>query len=108
MCIRDSPGAGLGDPGDLPVIDEGWYVTMAWAPADRPPPGARMILRRTDDPSRAVVVAAGYETGPANLSSIAGATEETLFYLGVAAGAELTLGVAADPSLPVGPRRCTD
>lgn len=101
-------GAGVGDPARLPVIDEAWYVAMKWTPASRPPPGTRMILRRPDDPSRAVVVAAGYETGPTALTRLAGTTEEAHFYLGTAQDAELELGFAADPQLGLGPRRCTD
>lgn len=99
-------GAGIGDPADLPVLDEGWYVTMYWTPAARPPKGTRMILRRPDDPSRAVIVAAGYETGPSDLSRIAGTTEETHYYLGSQHDDTLELGIAADQSLPLGPRRC--
>ena len=101
-------GAGVGDPARLPVVDEAWYLTMKWTPASRPPAGTRMILRRPDDRSRAVVVAAGYETGPAALSRLAGTTEESHFYLGTAHDAELELGFAADPQLGLGPRRCTD
>jgi hypothetical protein len=101
-------GAGVGDPARFPVIDEAWYVTMKWTPASRPPAGTRMILRRPDDRSRAVVVAAGYATGPTALTRLAGTTEEAHFYLGTAQDAELELGFAADPQLGLGPRRCTD
>jgi hypothetical protein len=101
-------GASLVDPADLPVVDEAWYLTMAWSPAARPPPGTRMIVRHPDDPSRAVVVAAGYDTGPASLADVAGTSEETLFYLGTEGGAPLTVGLLADQTLPLGPRRCTD
>jgi hypothetical protein len=101
-------GAGIGDPADFPVLDEGWYVNMYWTPASRPPKGTRMILRHPDDPTRAVVVAAGYETGPGNLSNIGGTPEETHFYMGTDHGSIMTLGIADDQSLPLGPRRCTD
>ncbi|MBL9022128.1 MAG: hypothetical protein JNL21_07990 [Myxococcales bacterium] len=100
-------GAGIGDPADLPVLDEGWYVNMYWTPAARPPKGTRMILRSPNDPTRAVVVAAGYETGPSDLSRIGGTTEETHYYLGSQHDAELELGIAEDQSLPLGPRRCS-
>ncbi len=99
-------GAGIGDPARFPVVDEGWYVNMYWTPAARPPRGTRMILRLPDDKSRAVVVAAGYETGPGNLSNVAGTPEETHFYLGTEHQAEMTIGIASDQSLPLGPRRC--
>ncbi|HRK79411.1 MAG TPA: proton-conducting transporter membrane subunit [Thiobacillus sp.] len=101
-------GAGIGSPDRFPVLDEGWYVNMYWTPASRPPRGTRMILRRTDDPSRAVVVAAGYETGPGDLSKVGGTTEESHFYLGTQHDATLELGFAVDGSLPLGPRRCTN
>lgn len=101
-------GAGIGSPAKFPVADEGWYVNMYWTPAARPPRGTRMILRRPDDPTRAVVVAGGYETGPGNLSSIAGTTEEAHFYLRSEHEDALELGFAVDPTLPLGPRRCTN
>jgi len=65
-----------------------------------------MILRLPNDPSRSVVVAAGYETGPGNLSNVAGTTEETHFYLGTTHQSEMTIGIATDQSLPFGPRLC--
>ncbi len=101
-------GAGIGDPALFPVVDEGWYVNMYWTPAARPPRGTRMILRRPDDPTRAVVVAAGYETGPGDLSEIGGTPEETHFYLRTQHESALTLGIAQDQSLPFGPRKCTN
>ncbi len=101
-------GAGIGDPADFPVEDEGWYVNMYWTAAARPPRGTRMILRLPDDPTRAVVVAAGYETGPGNLAHVAGTPEETHFYLGTGHLSEMTIGIAEDQALPLGPRHCTD
>jgi len=99
-------GAGIGSPARFPVLDEGWYVNMYWTPAARPPRGTKMILRLPNDPSRSVVVAAGYETGPGNLSNVAGTTEETHFYLGTTHQSEMTIGIATDQSLPFGPRLC--
>ncbi|MFO0616829.1 MAG: hypothetical protein U0414_29815 [Polyangiaceae bacterium] len=99
-------GAGIGDPADFPVADEGWYVNMYWTAAARPPKGTRMILQRGDDLSRAVVVAAGYETGPGDLSSIGGTPEETHYYLGTQHHSVMKLGIATDQSLPLGPRKC--
>ncbi len=104
----DFYGAGIGSPSRFPVTDEGWYVNMYWTPAARPPRGTRMILRRPDDPSRAVVVAAGYETGPGNLSHIGGTPEEPHFYLRTGHLDDLTLGIATDQTLAFGPRKCTD
>jgi hypothetical protein len=104
----DFYGSGIGDPAELPVEDEGWYVNMYWTPAARPPKGTRMILRLPDDPTRAVVVAAGYETGPGDLAEVAGTPEETHFYLGTEHGSTMTVGLAVDGTLPLGPRKCTD
>jgi hypothetical protein len=97
-------GCGIGSPTLFPVEDEGWYVNMYWTSAARPARGTRMVLK---DGARAVVVAAGYETGPGDLSFIGGTPEETHFYLGTGHGSVLTLGMAVDPALPLGPRRCT-
>lgn len=101
-------GAGIGDPADFPVLHEAFYVNMYWTAAARPAKGTRMILRSVDDPTRAVVVAAGYETGPGDLSRIGGTTEETHTYLGSDHDATLKLGIATDQTLDIGPRRCTD
>jgi hypothetical protein len=100
-------GAGIGDPAAFPVVDEGWYVNMYWTSAARPPKGTRMIARLPGT-GRAVVVAAGYETGPGNLAHIGGTPEESHFYLGTGHLDTLTLGIASDQSLPLGPRACTD
>ena len=86
----------------LPTVDEGWYVNMYWQ--DRPDAGTRMILIGPD--GRAVVVAAGFETGPGNLDHIGGAAEEVHRYLRTGHLSEMTLGFAADGSLPLGPIVC--
>jgi len=99
----DFYGCGIGSPTLFPVVDEGWYVNMYWTSAARPARGTRMILRQPGT-DRAVVVAAGYETGPGNLANVGGTPEETHFYLG--GERNLTLGIAVDPSLPLGPRVC--
>ena len=99
-------GCGIGSPALFPVLDEGWYVNMYWTSQARPPRGTRMIVRQPNS-QRAVVVAAGYETGPGNLANIGGTTEETHYYLGSSHKSVLALGIAEDQSLPLGPRRCT-
>ena len=86
----------------LPVDDEGWYVNMYWS--SRPDPGTRMIVQAPD--GRAVVAAAGYETGPGNLDHVGGVPEEVHFYLGTGHLDTLTLGFAVDQSLPLGPIEC--
>lgn len=96
-------GCGIGSPTAFPVVDEGWYVNMYWTSASRPAKGTRMIFRLPGT-SRAVVVSAGYETGPGDLAKIGGTPEETHFYLG--GERTLTLGIAEDQALPLGPRVC--
>ena len=100
-------GAGIGSPTLFPVVDEGWYVNMYWTKESRPDRGTRMIFR-VPGTDRAVVVAAGYETGPGNLKHIGGTPEETHFYLGTGHLSALQLGIATDQTLEFGPRRCTD
>lgn len=104
----DFYGAGIGDPSQFPVLDEGWYVNMYWTPAARPARGTKMILKLPDDPTRAVVVAAGYETGPGDLAEVAGTPEESHFYLGTGHDSPMTIGIATDQALPFGPRRCSN
>ncbi len=86
----------------LPVEDEHWYICMYWQ--NRPEAGTRMIVMAPD--GRAVVAAAGYETGPGDLSNVAGATEEIHHYLGTGHQSSLTVGFAVDQSLPLGPIVC--
>ena len=100
-------GAGIGSPTLVPVLDEGWYVNMYWTKESRPPRGTKMILRLPGS-DRAVVVSAGHETGPGNLSHIGGTPEETHFYVGTKHLSPMTLGIAVDQGLPFGPRRCVD
>ncbi len=98
-------GAGIGSPAQFPLAHEAWYVCMYWTSKSRPPKGTPMILRKPGTPL-AVVVAAGYETGPGNLANIAGTVEETHFFLGTGHQSTLTLGLASDTQLPLGPRIC--
>jgi len=65
-----------------------------------------MILRLPSS-NRAVVVAAGYETGPGDLSAIGGTPEESHYYLGTSHRSTLQLGIASDQTLPLGPRTCS-
>lgn len=99
-------GAGIGSPTAFPVLHEGWYVNMYWTSAGRPAKGTRMIVR-IPGTSRAVVVAAGYETGPGDLSRVGGTPEETHFYMGTSHLGTMQLGIATDQTLPYGPRVCT-
>ncbi len=98
-------GCGIGSPADFPVLHEGWYVNMYWTSAARPEKGDRMILKEPGG-TRAVVVAAGYETGPGDLAHIAGTPEETHFYMDTSHLDSMQIGIATDQTLPFGPRVC--
>ena len=98
-------GAGIGSPTVFPVIDESFYVNMYWTSAGRPAKGTKMIIRLPGT-KKAVVVAAGYETGPGDLAKIGGTPEESHFYLG-SNSTQWTLGIAADQTLPFGLRECS-
>ena len=87
----------------LPVEDEAWYVNMYWR--ERPAPGTRMIARNPAT-GRAVVLAAGYETGPGANTAIGGVTEEVHDWLETGHRDVLLLGFAADDALPLGPIEC--
>jgi hypothetical protein len=101
---QESSEFGQGATGrPLPVVDESWYVNMYWR--DRPEQGTRMILRNLDN-GRAVVAAAGYETGPGSNTAIGGASEEIHHYLGTTHRSELMMGFARDADLPLGPIDC--
>ncbi len=99
-------GAGISSPSYFPVVDESYYVCMYWRSTSRPARGTRMIMRKPGT-NRAVVVAAGYETGPGDLSRIAGTTEEVHYYLETGHLSTLQLGIATDQALRLGPRTCT-
>ena len=104
----DFYGAGIGSPDLFPVLHEGWYVNMYWTADARPDRGTRMIVREPGGGPRAVVVAAGYETGPGDLSRVGGTPEETHFYMGTTHLDPMQIGIAVDQALPFGPRRCAD
>lgn len=102
---QESSEFGQGSTGQpLPGVDEAWYINMMWS--SRPPRGTRMIIQLPGG-GPAVVAAAGYETGPGNTDHLGGTTEEVHFYLGTGHLDDLTIGFAADQSLPLGPIACT-
>ena len=87
----------------VPVIEEAWYVNMHWR--DRPARGARMIVMHPES-GRAVVAAAGYETGPGANTAIGGASEEIHHHLGSGHRTPLIMGFAVDQNLDYGPIDC--
>jgi hypothetical protein len=95
---------GQGSTGNkVPVLDEAWYVNMYWRV--KPAPGTRMIVRNPAT-GRAAVAAAGWETGPGDITYIGGAAEEIHHHLGTSHGGTLEFGFAANASLPLGPITC--
>ena len=64
-----------------------------------------MIVRNPAN-GRAVVAAAGWETGPGAITSIAGVTEEIHDHLGTNHLSTLEIGFALDEQLPLGPIDC--
>lgn len=87
----------------LPPEAEAWYVNMYWR--DRPAKGTRMLLINPVN-GRAVVTAAGYETGPGANTAIGGAVEEVHLHLGTTHRDTLIMGFMVDQSLPFGPIDC--
>ena len=85
------------------ALQEAWYVSMAWAA--RPTAGTRMIIKNLAN-GKAVVAAAGLDTGPFANSIIAGVPEEIHDYLGTNHLSELELGFAEDQLLDLGPIQC--
>ncbi|MCA9646789.1 MAG: hypothetical protein H6718_26910 [Polyangiaceae bacterium] len=110
---RSEPWAPAGEGGSqygqgstgvpLPVVAEAWYVNMYWR--NKPAAGTRMIIKNPAN-GRAVVAAAGYETGPGSNTAIGGVTEEIHDYLGTGHRDDLQLGFAVNDALPYGPIQC--
>ena len=101
-CPQEGCEYGQGSSSKPTVGAEAWYVCMYWA--DKPAIGTKMIVM--DGSGRAVVAAAGYETGPGDLGNIGGACEEIHHYFGTGHQDELTYGFAMDQTLPYGPIDC--
>lgn len=87
----------------IPVLAEAWYVNMYWR--DRPDRGTPMLVINPFE-KRAVVTAAGYETGPGSNTAIGGAVEEVHHHLGTSHRDRLVMGFASDDTLPLGPIDC--
>jgi len=112
---RNQPWAPFGEGGSMwgqgstgarvPVGDEAFYVNMYWR--DRPARGERMLVRDPES-GLAVVVSAGWETGPGDPSRAGGTTEEVHDYLGTGHLDTLELGFLMDLGAPLGPVRCRE
>ena len=89
----------------LPDAAEPWYVCMYWRGAHRPAPGTRYLVVNPAT-GKAIVAAAGYETGPGDLSRVGGAVEEIHHLMGTVHLGTLTFGELSDQSLPYGEIDC--
>jgi N-acetylmuramoyl-L-alanine amidase len=98
-----SIGGGSGSP--PPAAVEPYVANMYWA--NRPAEGTRMILTNPAN-GKSVVVAAGYETGPGDLTYVIGAQEEAMQAIGAVTGTKLEFGFAEDQNLPFGPINCSE
>lgn len=96
---------GGGSGGKPPANAEPWVMNMYWTGAGKPAAGSKMIIKAGN---KVVVAAAGYETGPSSAAFLLGAQEEVMQALGVSHESTVTLGWAADQSLPFGPINCTN
>lgn len=82
---------------------EMWFITMMWAPGERPERGTKFLLSAN---GKSVVVVAGYETGPASKKYLGGVTREVHYWLGTNANTEITLALLQDQSTSIGPVIC--
>ncbi len=94
----------------VPDDAEAWYVCMYWTGSSRPKAGTRFLVLSPFN-GKAVVAAAGYETGPGDGDKIGGAVDEIHHYLGTANDSPRRIMfsqmIDANQSLPFGPITCT-
>ncbi len=88
----------------VPPDAEAWYINMLWK--NKPKPGTRFLVINPVN-GKAVVSAAGYETGPYDNSRMGGAVYEVHHYLGTAHLSVLTFGEMKNQSLAFGPIDCS-
>lgn len=89
----------------VPDLAEAWYVCMYWKGVHKPKAGTKYLVVNPAT-GKAVVAAAGYETGPGDASNIGGAVEEIHHILGTKHGGTLTFGELKDQSLNYGEIQC--
>lgn len=91
----------------IPWKAEAYYVCMYWNSASKPKPGTRFLVVNPQT-GKAIVAAAGYETGPGDGSKIGGAVYEIHKKLGTSHDSTLTFGkLKSDAqSLEFGPIDC--
>lgn len=89
----------------VPDEAEPWYVCMYWKGEHKPAKGTRYLVVNPVT-GKAIVAAAGYETGPGDLSRIGGAVEEIHHLMETSHLGVLTFGELIDQSLPYGEIDC--
>ena len=78
---------------------------MYWKGEHKPAKGTRYLVVNPAT-GKTIVAAAGYETGPGDLSNIGGAVEEIHYLMGTSHKSVLTFGELIDQSLPYGEIDC--
>ncbi len=86
-----------------PISEETWIFNMQWASKDAPIPGTRYLATYGE---HAVVVSAGWETGPEETKWLAGMQPAAFFVLGADDKSQIRVGRLRDQSLPLGPIQC--
>lgn len=89
----------------IPEDAEAWYVCMYWAKETRPAAGTRYLVINPAN-GKAVVAAAGYETGPGEGTMIGGAVEEVHHHCSTGHKSILTFAELRNQLLPYGPITC--
>lgn len=104
----ESGKIGQGSVGDVQVKElrpemELWLLTMMWDKGQKPKKGTKFILKAND---KAVVVIAGYETGPSSKNYLGGVTTEVHRWLGTDNQSEIELIYPKEQNIAPGPVIC--
>ena len=83
--------------------DELWLLTMMWAKRERPDPGTKFLVEAN---GKAVIVVAGFETGPRYEYFLGGMTAEVHHWLGTDSDSKIKLSYLKNQNLPTGPVEC--
>ena len=89
----------------VPWKAEAWYINMYWSGSGRPAKGERYLVLNPYT-GKAVVTAAGYESGPGDCSMMGGAVYEIHSYLGTKHKSSLSFGHLKNQSYEYGPIAC--
>ena len=89
----------------VPADAEAYYVCMYWTVKTKPSPGTRFLVVNPQT-GKAVVAAAGYETGPADSKMLGGAVYEIHKKLGTSHKSTLTFAQMKNQTLSYGPIDC--